>query len=228
MAGTIVPDSMHLRPFGYDGPVALLACPFCREMFEEGEAKACPVCGMALLQFEKLPVSVDAIHDEGGVPLEPEHDLLPWTHLGRGKGIMMVLAIAGAVLFFLPWARLTLPYIDTKSGFELAHQRIGWLWGSFVGWTVLIPTVLSRRTIAQLRGARVAAAFLSAIPAIAVTILLTRPPHGGRVPVIYTWDWPIYGVLGLSLIALAVAVRLGGRVDDIKVPRGTSTGQNLH
>lgn len=219
---------MNLRSFGYPRQVGLLACPFCREMFEEGEAKSCPVCGMELTKFEKLPVSVDAVHDDGGVPLEPEHDLLPWNHLGRGKGIMVVLALAGVALFFLPWVQLTLPYIDSKSGFDLAHQRIGWLWASLVGWTVLIPTVLSRRTIAQLRGARVAAAFLSAIPAVAVTILLAKPPRGGLVPVRYTWDWPIYGVLAVSLVALAVAVRLGGRVDDIKVARGTSSGQPLH
>lgn len=219
---------MNLRSFGYPERAMLLACPFCREMFEEGEAKACPVCGMELTKFEKLPPSLDAIHDEGGVPLAPELELLPWTYLGRGKGPLVVLAAIGVVLFFLPWVRLTLPYIDAKSGFDLAHQRIGWLWASFVGWTVLIPTVLSRRNIAQLRGARVAAAFLSAIPAVAVTILLSKPPHGGIVPVRYTWDWPIYAMLAVSLAAIFFAVRLGGRADDIKVTRGTSQGQHLH
>jgi hypothetical protein len=208
--------------------VGLLACPFCREMFEEGEATSCPVCGMELTKFDKLPVSIEAIHDDGEIPLEPEHDLLPWSCLRRGKGIMILLAVFGVALFFLPWVRLTLPYIDSKSGFDLAHQRIGWLWASLVGWTVLIPTVLSRRTIAKLRGARVAAMFLSAIPAIAVTILLSKPPRGGLVPVRYTWDWPIYAVLAVSMVALAFATRLGGRVDDIKVARGSSNGQPLH
>jgi hypothetical protein len=219
---------MQLRSFGYPQRVGLLACPFCREMFEEGEAKACPVCGMALAKFEDLPPSLDAIHDEGGVPLAPELEQLPFLYLGRGRAALVVLAVAGVVLFFLPWVRLTLPYIDAKSGFDLAHQRIGWLWASFVGWTVLIPTVLSRRNIAKLRGARVAAAFLSAIPAVAVGILLSKPPRGGLIPVRYTWDWPIYAMLVVSLVAVAVAVRLGGRVDDIKVARGTSKGQAVH
>ena len=219
---------MNLRGFGYPERGMLLACPFCREMFEEGEAKACPVCGMELTKFDKLPPSLDAIHDEGGVPLAPELELLPWAYLGRGKGPLVVLAAVGVVLFFLPWVQLTLPYIDAKSGFDLAHQRIGWLWASFVGWTVLIPTVLSRRTIAQLRGARVAAAFLSAIPAVAVAILLLKPPHGGIVPVRYSWDWPIYGMLAVALTAIVFALRLGGRADDIKVSRGTSQGQHLH
>src|SRR3954463_7071474 len=103
--------------FGYAARrrVALLACPFCREMFEEGEAKACPVCGMALAKFETLPLSHDAVHEEGGVPTAPELELLPWTFLGRSKGPLVVLGIAGAVLFFLPWVKLTLPYIDAKS-----------------------------------------------------------------------------------------------------------------
>ena len=192
---------MNLRSFGYPERVMLLACPFCREMFEEGEAKACPVCGMELTKFEKLPPSLDAIHDEGGVPLAPELELLPVDLSGpRQRAARGRSRAIGVVLFFLPWVRLTLPYIDAKSGFDLAHQRIGWLWASFVGWTVLIPTVLSRRNIAQLRGARVAAAFLSAIPAVAVAILLSKPPHGGIVPVRYTWDWPIYAMLAVSLV----------------------------
>jgi hypothetical protein len=219
---------MELRSFGYPERVGLLACPFCREMFEEGEVKACPVCGMQLAKFENLPPSLDAIHDEGGVPLAPELEPLSWKYMGRGKGPLVALALVGMVLFFLPWVQLTLPYIDSKSGFDLAHQRIGWLWAALCAWSVLVPTVLSRRNIAQLRGARVAAAFLSAIPAIAVSILLAKPPHGGLIPVRFTWDWPIYTMLVVSLTAIAVAVRLGGRVDDIKVTRGTSVGQNLH
>jgi hypothetical protein len=214
--------------FRYAGRVALLACPFCREMFQEGEAKTCHVCGMALAKFEKLPPSFEALTDEAGVPTAPELEPLPWAYLGRGKGVLAVLAAVGVVLFFLPWVRLTLPYIDAKSGFDLAHERIGWLWASFVGWTVLIPTVLSRRTIAHLRGARVAAAFLSAIPAVAVAILLAKPPRGGIVPVRYSWDWPIYAVLGVSLLAVFVSIRLGGSLDDIEVRRGTSRGQAVH
>lgn len=212
----------------YARRVALLACPFCREMFEEGEAKTCPVCGMELAQLHKLPPSIDAMHDEGGVPTAPEMEQLPWSYLRRGRGALVVLAALGIVFFFLPWVRLTLPYIDAKSGFTLAHERIGWLWAAFVGWSVLIPTVLSRRTIAHMRGARVAAAFLSAIPAVSVGILLAKPPRGGLVPVRYTWDWPIYAVLAVSIVAVLVSLRFGGRVDDIKVARGTSKGQPVH
>ena len=216
---------MHL---GYSPPVGLLACPFCREMFEEGEAKSCPVCGMELTAFDKLPPSLDALHDEAGVPTIPELEKLPWHDFRRWKGVTVVLGFAGLALFFLPWVHLTLPYIASKSGFDLAHERIGWLWAVCAAWVVLVPTVASRRSIAQLRGARVAAAFLAAIPGVAVTVLLAKPPRGGLVPVRYTWEWPIYGVLILSLAAIAAAVQLGGRVDDITVKKGSSKGQVLH
>jgi hypothetical protein len=79
-----------------------------------------------------------------------------------------------------------------------------------------------------MRGARVAAAFLASIPAISVSILLLKPPHGGIVPLRFTFDWPIYATLALSVVALAFAFRLGGRVDDITVLRGSSKGENLH
>ncbi len=216
---------MHL---GYAARVALLACPFCREMFEEGEAKTCPVCGMELTAFDKLPLSHDALHDEAGVPTLPELEPLAWHDLRRWKGVSVAVGILGVVTFFLPWVHLTLPYISSKSGFDLAHERIGWLWACCAAWMVLVPTVASRRTIAHLRGARVAAAFLSAIPGIAVAILLARPPRSGLVPVRYTWEWPIYAVVALSLLGVVAAFRLGGRVDDIVVRKGTSKGQVVH
>jgi len=207
----------------------LVACPFCRELFEEGEAKACPVCGMTLTALHKLPPSIDALHDEAGVPTAPELEQMPLTYLGRGKGPLAVLGLIGLGLFFMPWVQLTLPYIDTKSAFNLAHERIGWLWGICAAWVVLVPTVLSRRSIVQMRGARVAAAFLSVIPTIAIAILLAKPPRGSHmIPVKYTWDWPMWATLAVSLIAVFFSMRLGGSVSDIKVERGTSKGQQLH
>jgi hypothetical protein len=213
---------------GYARRVGLLACPFCREMFEEGEAKTCPVCGMELAKLHKLPPSIDALHDEAGVPTAPEVELLPRTYLGRSKGPIALLALAGLAFFFLPWVRLTMPYIDAKSAFDLAHERIGWLWGICAAWVVLIPTVLSRRSILQMRGARVAAAFLSAIPTVAISVLLAKPPRGGIIPVRYTWDWPMWATLAVSLLAIAFSIRLGGSVSDIRVKRGSSKGQAVH
>lgn len=197
-------------------------------MFEEGEEKACPVCQMPLAKLHKLPPSIDALHEEDDIPVAPEAELLPLMYLGRGKGPLAALGLIGLGLFFFPWVRLTLPYIDAKSAFDLAHERIGWLWACCVCWIVLVPTVLSRRSIVQMRGARVAAAFLSVIPAISIAILLARPPRGGIIPVRYTWDWPMWVTLAVSVVAVLFSIRLGGSVDVIDVKRGTSKGQALH
>ena len=209
----------------YSPPVPLVACPFCREMFEEEEASTCPLCGVALTAFEKLPPSHDATYD--AIPVAPEHEPLPATYMGRGKGAIAALSVLGLALFFLPWVHMTLPDVVRYSGFDLA-RRLGWSWGSAVAWVVLVPTVVSRKSIAQLRGARVAAAFLAAVPAVTAAVLLLRPPHGGLVPIRFTFDWALYGTMGVSIAAAAVALFLGGRADDIKVARGNSHGHLLH
>jgi hypothetical protein len=207
--------------------MALVACPFCREMFEEGEETHCPVCGVQLTSFSKLPPSPEA-HDEEDVPLAPEEEALPSTYMGRGKGILGALGIAGLVIFFSPWLHMSLPYELTMSGFDIARTRLGWVWAAGVAWGVLVPTVLSRRSIVQMRGARVAAAFLSAIPGLTVSILLARPPKGGIIPLKFEYGWAVWATLLVSLVAIALSVRYGGRIDDIKLSRGSSKGQDLH
>lgn len=207
--------------------MALLACPFCRELFQQGERDKCPVCGVGLVAFDKLPPSAEALHEDG-LPLEPEREMLPPTYLGRGRGLLAGLAVAGLVAFFLPWVQLTMPEILALSGFALA-QRLGWAWGAGVAWFILVPTVLSRRSILQLRGARVAAGFLAAVPGTTVAVLLARPPHGAHgVPVHFTFGPALYATLGLSILALGAAALLGGRADDIRLRRGSSTGQLVH
>jgi hypothetical protein len=214
---------------GYASIVAIIACPFCREMFQKGEAKSCPVCGITLERVEKLPPSQELLNElgEDGVPPAPEHVTLPFSYVGRGRGPLLLLSLVGLVFFFLPWIHLTLPYIADLAGFDVA-RRLGWPWGVAVAWVVLAPTVGSRRTIAQLRGARVAAAFLAAVPAVTAFILLAFPPHGGLVPLRFSWAWPIWATAAASVVALGWAVRLGGRIDDIKVAHGSSRGQALH
>jgi hypothetical protein len=196
-------------------------------MFEQGEHERCPHCDVSLAAFEKLPRSHDVAVEEDLIPIEPQHEPLRMTDLRRGKGAILALALAGLALFFLPWVRVSLPDEARYTGFELA-RRLGWAWGAACAWVVLVPTVLSRESIAQLRGARVAATFLAAIPAVTVGILLARTPHRALVPVRFEWEWPMYATLLVSLVGTVVSLRLGGRIDDLKVSRGTSAGQTLH
>ena len=207
-------------------PVSLLACPFCREMYENGEESLCPVCGMELAPIEKLPPS-HALRDDDGLPETPERDPLPITYLGRSKGALAAVSFAGMVLFFLPWIDVTLPDVYHLSGFDLARAR-GWQWGAFVSWLVLVPIVLSRRSITQMRGARLAAAFLSSVSAVTVGIFLSFPQKGGILPVRFTYGWPFWAMLGLSIVGIFFSLRLGGRIDDMPVRRGTSVGQHVH
>jgi hypothetical protein len=212
----------------YSSRVALVACPFCREMFQEGEAKQCPLCGVELAAFEKLPPSIDALHDEDGTPRDPLAEPLPPTYLGRGKGLIAACAAIGLALFFLPWLHMTLPNVDTYTGFEVS-KKLGWTFAAGVSWFVLIPTVLSRRSILQMRGARLAATFLAAIPTMTAAILLFHPPTGSpRVPLRFSYDWPIYVTLALGAACVIASLRFGGRADVIKLKRGTSAGQTLH
>jgi hypothetical protein len=205
----------------------LLACPFCRELFDQREDKLCTVCGVALVAFDRLPPA-DASLTEDGVPKSPEVQQLPATYVGRGRGLLVLLAAAGVFAFFLPWVNVTLPDIVSYSGFDLG-RRLGWVWGAGVAWIVLLPTVASRRSIFTMRGARLASAFLAAVPLATVLVLVSRPPHGSHgVPLRFTYGAGLPMTAALSVAALAAALMFGGRVDDIRVGRGSSRGQVLH
>jgi hypothetical protein len=196
-------------------------------MFEQGERRACPVCGVSLIAFEKLPRPGPSL-GEDGIPEEPEWEPLPIAYLRRGRGALSVVAILGFAAFFAPWVHLTMPDVVSYSGFEIA-RRLGWAWASCVAWFVLLPTVLSRRSVMQMRGARVAASFLAAIPGTTAVLLLTHPPHGSHgVPVHFTFAWGLYATLAASALSFPVALFFGGRVDDIRVERGSSMGQVVH
>ena len=204
-----------------------MACPFCRELFDRREEKSCAVCGVALVPLERLPPSTDAM-TEDGVLDAPEYQPLPWAYLGRGRGLLAALGLLGLVAFVLPWIKVTLPDAVSYSGFELG-KRLGWVWGAGVAWMVLVPTVVSRRSIMRMRGARLAAAFLAAVPLATVAILVSRPPHGSHgVPLRFTYAEGLFATAALSLVAIVVGCFFGGRVDDIKVKRGTSEGQTVH
>ncbi|HKQ71020.1 MAG TPA: hypothetical protein VJT73_16855 [Polyangiaceae bacterium] len=208
----------------------LIACPFCHELFAKGEAKECPACGLALADLSKVAVSHDALaEDDFGIPIEPHREELPWFEMRRGRGILLAGAVLGFVAFFAPWVNMTSPEIHVMSGADLA-RRSGWIWGAGVGWFVLLPMALTRRSIAQMRGARVAAAFLSAVPLVTVAVLWLLPPHARRVPIRFDWGWGLYATGALSLVATLAAVRFGGRMDDIRVSRGVvaGRGETLH
>lgn len=211
---------------GYSLSVPLVACPFCREMFERDEATTCPVCGMSLVAFEKLPPSYEAA-TEDGVPTQPLHEKLPATYLGRGKGALSAIGLIGLAMFFLPWIHVRVPDVMILSGWQLGRS-LGWAYGAGVAWSVLVPTVLSRRTLAQMFGARVAAAFLCAIPGVEALVLHAFPPRTLYYTLGFGFAWPYWVTVALSIVGVFFALRLGGKPEDLDVQRGTSSGQTVH
>jgi hypothetical protein len=209
--------------------VALVACPFCREAFprpaRSERGGECPVCGVKLVAFRSLPAAEGEIEDEAD---EPEWERLPWRYAGRGRGALAAAAVLGLAAFVAPWIHMTMPDVVTFSGVDIA-RRLGWAWAAGVAWFVLLPIVASRRSIMQMRGARVAVTFLAALPATTAVLLLARPPHGARgVPLHFTFAWGLYATLIVSVVAAVVALTFGGRVDEIRVRRGSSSGQVVH
>lgn len=167
------------------------------------------MCAIPLTAFHKLPEAdgFDPTDLEAAVADEDRRVAL--TSLGRGRGALALVAALGLVLFFLPWIGLTFPMVDTLSGFDLS-RRLGWTWAVPAAWFVLIPTAWTRLTPRRMQSARVAVGMLAFFPGLAVVTLLSRPPrgvHGLRLQ--YSYLWPMYGTLVLSLLGLLAAAFFG-------------------
>ncbi len=220
----------------YPGVMAVLtACPFCRKLYTQDEGRTCPDCDVALVAMDRLPPSREALEEEEAEfgPLSlPENRLLPSLYLGRGRGALIALSLAGLGSFFLPWVELTMPETAVYSGFDLASGRAGWLWGGATAWLVMTPLSLTRRTIAQMRGVRVVAVMLAAMTITEVVMLLLLPPRRGLVPLELGFRYGIYLSGIISLIAVGVAARFGGSLSslpnflvDVRVAHGASAGK---
>lgn len=196
----------------------LLACPFCRQLFPSGEVAACPECGIALKPLVKLPPSHDALAEDPPEVVPPDMVALPWTYLGRGRGVLTGLALLGLGAFFAPWVQERAPDLISYSGFELG-ARLRWIWAAGIAYLVLIPLVLSRRTVRAMSGARVAVAFLAAVVIVTVAVRLVFVPSGSALrPVRYEWGWGLYTCGAIAIAIVAAATRFGGTPADAKLP----------
>jgi hypothetical protein len=203
---------------GYSAAMAALqACPFCRKLYTSDEARTCPDCDVALVGMSQLPPSLDALEDEDeqGTPTLPENQLLPTSYLGSGRGALLVLSGLGIAAFFLPWVELQKPETVVYSAFDLARGRAGWLWGGLTAWFVLVPLVLSRRTIARLRSIRVVAVMFAAMTLTEALMLWLMPPRRGLAPLELHFRYGLFLSGAISLAASIVAARLGGSLHNL-------------
>ncbi|HEX3594242.1 MAG TPA: hypothetical protein VHU80_04045 [Polyangiaceae bacterium] len=145
-----------------------------------------------------------------------EDRTVPWTYYRRGRAALLVVAVLGLAAFFAPWVNLHRPDELVLCGYDLARLRGTWFFGSAIGWFVMIPLVLTRRTIYKMRGVRIITAMFAALSVVESGELLLRPPHGSRfVPLAFDWGWGLYATLALGVIGVALGARFGGRNDDI-------------
>lgn len=197
----------------------LTACPFCREMFVAEETRVCPECGIAVRDIVDLPPSDEAdrlTHEEAAaMPLErhqpiADAEMLSWKDFSRGRGILLVLALAGLAAFYLPWAIQTLPFPQKYDAHDLARKQ-SYFWVTFTSWLILFPAVLTRRTVRKMLGARVALVTLAFMPAMWCGFLLSRPTRivVKGLPFEYHWGPGFYLTMTLSIVATLIAFRFG-------------------
>lgn len=168
--------------------------------------------------MNSLPPSWEAEAEFGSFVEEaPEDRRLPWTYLGRGRGALLGLALCGLAAFWAPWVELERPEWVTLSGYDLARGNAGWLWGGAIGWFLLIPLLLSRRTVYQLRGIRVIACTFALMTGGEALLLYLKPPasHVYYGPGL-SWSWGLFVSAALSFLAAFVSVRLGGTLTDFR------------
>ena len=206
----------------------LVACPFCRQMFPRGEATTCPECGLKLTDVAKLGPSYEAQLIDPEEPLPPHMEALPWTYAGRGRALLVALALIGLALFFAPWAHETSPELRDLSGFTFA-RRLGWMWAPAVAYFVMIPLVITRRSIHRMRGARLSIAFLALIALMTVVLRAAFVPASHPlVQLRFEWSYGLYASGVVALLTIAAATQFGGKLDDIPTRERREGHETLH
>jgi hypothetical protein len=193
----------------------LLACPFCRELFEASEAQHCPGCDIPLSPLERLPPSLEVVEEQAAEWERhlPDDQRRSWLDFSHGRGWLLGIGLCSLLCFWLaPWVNISSPTTATRSGVSLAQGAIGWLWGGAVAWLVSIALVLSRRTLNQMRGVRPILMLFAAMTGSEIVMLLwLSPKSSGPVRYVYEWSWGLYASLALSVAGVVAALRFGGR-----------------
>ena len=129
------------------------------------------------------------------------------------------------------------------SAFDLARGRAGFLWGGATAWLVMIPLVITRRTIARMRGVRIVTVMFAAMTVTEALMLWLMPPRRGPTPLELHFRYGLYLSGAISLVGMAVAARFGGSLDNLpkflldtretpeqagSVTSESSAGQTLH
>lgn len=173
----------------------------------------CRDCDLTLVEAVRLGPSLEqsdaeSASWEGGSRTERA---LPWRERTRAIAVLAALSIATLGVFAgCPWIEILSPYEETRTGWDLARGRLGWLWGGAIAQVVLLPLLWSRTSLAQLYGVRGICVLFASLPLVEVLFLIAKSPKSsGPVPFEYLWSWGAYLSMILSVAAMVAAARLG-------------------
>lgn len=184
-------------------------CPFCGELFREGEASVCPRCEIALRPLHDLPTSPQ-LRERQELETPPDRRPLPWSDWGHGRAALAACGALGALLFFTPWVQVQQPDLQILTGADLA-RRLFWLWANLTAWSTVLVLVMTRRNRAQMRGARLVLATLSLLATLAGAVLWWITPDNDSIVLrSVQWQGGFYANLLLGVVATATSVRFGG------------------
>lgn len=196
-------------------------CPFCRECFEGVEV--CPDHELRLVDFTDLPRQSEPRVVRDDTVLGP----LEWRH---GRGASAVGAVLAIVGFFLPLFTYVVGEQSVATGgMELATTRAPALWTIPFAGGVILAILGRRRTPGALRGARLVAPIVGAMPVMSLIYAGTRVAHAAAAATAATGVESIPGfgagawlvALG-SLLMIVGGVRLGSMPKQRAIPHGAA------
>ena len=204
----------------------LLCCPFCRDLYtKDDNLERCPDCGVELIPFYELAPSPETQLEQDALleQIAPEWRTMSFWDWRRGRGLLVLLAIVGLASYTLPWFSQTMPETRVLTGYQLARHYVGWLWGGAVGWFILLPLVITRRSIAAMRGVRMIAAIFASLTATEILVFVNvTASRQSQVVVEFAWEWGIWVSCFISALGTCVAVLFCGPIPQPATPKATT------
>jgi hypothetical protein len=188
---------------------------------EDDDVERCPDCGVDLVPFQSLAPSPEAQLELEALEAETPVEMRtrPFWDVGRSKGLLLLCALLGLASYALPWFSQTAPETRVLTGFQLARHHVGWLWGGAIGWFILIPLLLTRRTIVAMRGVRMISAVFASMTALEVLVFVNMTAsRQNQVLVQFAWLWGIWVSSFVSATGTCAALTLGGSLPEPPEP----------
>ncbi len=182
------------------------ACPFCRIYVADPELLRCEMCDVPLVSARSLGPSPEELLAWEALPVEQRPiPISPRTH---GRGPIVLAALAGIVAYLLPWIEVRMPDAWRMHGSDFG-RRLHWPHAVLAAWIVVVPTIVTRRTLGRLLAARPVLAVLAAVPLVTLAVLHAKPPAHKLLHVETTWLLASWVEGAASIAALVAILRLG-------------------